>query len=495
MNPKTTTVFSKTKHVSTRKANNRSSRAKALLFRFGILSIAMVAAIIALTAVLDPLQFYRKATWYKPFLSSDARYQNPGLAKNYDYDIIIIGTSMTQNFLPSEVGQALDGTAMKLAIEGSTADEHYYTAKLALETGKIKKILWGLDYFSLKANTKQASEQFPAYMYDEVWWNDYKYLFNYSVYDQLFKSLYGRMLGNKGRELEYLNNWNNRAVFGAGEVMKSYDKASQRDVYFGINEESLDVVQKSFTDHILSLVKAYPEVEFYFYYPPYSILRQTMWYESNPARFDNQIAMRKWMFEQLEAQGHVKLYDFQSESDWTYNLDLYKDLSHHKQDVNSWIAEAIGQDDSRYRVTADNIDKLNDKLKEDTLHAMVTPEPGVRNMVAVISGEKTMFTSRAWAGRRDLMVPVKEAVKALDAKWSWDKSTRTMQLSKDGHKVQMTVGSTEAVTPSGTHNIEYPPQLIGGSTMIPLVWVAEQLGWHADIEEDAYETQINLKSM
>lgn len=494
MKPNTNTVSSTPKPVSTRKATH-TSRAKAMLLQFGVLSIALIALVIGVTAVLDPLQFYRKATWYKPVFSGDARYQNPGIAKNYDYDTIIIGTSMTQNFLPSEVGQALGGTVMKLSIEGSTADEHYATAKLALETGKVKKILWGLDYFSLKANTEQASEQFPSYMYDDSVWNDYKYLFNYSVYDKLFKSLYGRLLGNKGYELEYLNNWNHKATFGTEEVMKAYKKASQQDVYFGINEESLDVVKKSFTDYILSLVKAYPDVEFYFYYPPYSILRQTVWYESNTTRFENQITMRKWMFEQISNHANVKLYDFQAESEWTYDLELFKDLSHHKQDVNSWIAAAIGRDDLKYRVTSENIDKLNSKLKADTLRAMVTSDSEVRNMVATVNGEEAMFSKRAWAGKQDLMVPVKELVKALDAKWSWDKNSRTMQLSSKGHKLQMTVGKAEAITPSGNLSMESPPQLIDGVTMIPLVWVAKQLGWHAQIDEEMYETRIDLSPM
>lgn len=495
MNPSTDTAISKQKRVSIRNTRNRNTHAKALLLRFGVCSIALAATIMVLTAVIDPLQFYRQAAWYKPFFSGDARYQNPGLAKNYDYDTIIIGTSMTQNFLPSEVGQALGGTAMKLAIEGSTADEHYYTAKLALETGKVKKVLWGLDYFSLKANTQQASDQFPSYMYDDVLWNDYKYLFNYSVYDQLFKSIYEKMLGNKDKTLEYLNNWNHKATFGAEQVMKSYNQANQRDVYFGINEESLDVVQKSFTDHILSLVQAYPDVEFYFYYPPYSILRQTVWHDSNATRFDNQIAMRKWMFEQFSDYANVKLYDFQTESEWTYDLELYKDLSHHKQEVNSWIASAIGQDNSKHRVTRDNIDELNRQLNADTLHAIVTPEMEVRNMIATIDGEEFPFTKRAWAGKQDLMVPVKEAVKALDVTWSWDQNSRTMTLSKEGYKLQMTVGNTVASTSSGDITMESPPQLISGVTMIPLVWVAEQLGWHAEMQAEKYETRMGLSSM
>lgn len=107
-----------------------------------------------------PITIYHRPSWYTPLLSEEERYQNPGLAKNYDYDNIIIGTSMTENFLPSQVDASLGGTTLKLSMEGSTVDEHYKIAKLALETGKVKQVLWGLDYFSLKLATAEDEEDF-----------------------------------------------------------------------------------------------------------------------------------------------------------------------------------------------------------------------------------------------------------------------------------------------------------------------------------------------
>lgn len=136
--------------VSSSPARNKRRSGRRMILQFFILSVVFAVLVGGLTYVLDPLQYYRKSTWYSPVFTSEQRYQNPGLVRNYSYDTIILGTSMTENFLPSVVGEALGGQAIKLSMRGSTADEQYKIASLALETGKVKKVLWGLDYFALK---------------------------------------------------------------------------------------------------------------------------------------------------------------------------------------------------------------------------------------------------------------------------------------------------------------------------------------------------------
>lgn len=472
-------------------------RARRMAGWFVLFSLAAAAAIFALTVLIDPLQFYHRATWYTPRFSTEERYQNPGLAKNWDYDTIIIGTSMTENFLPSQVGEQLGGKVMKLSIEGSTADEHHKMAKLALSTGKVKRVLWGLDYFSLKADSADDSYRFPDYLYDDQWWNDYKYLFNYSVFDQFFTSLKATFVQHlKPQNLEYLYNWNYAVTFGKDRVAKSYAQANVNEVYFGLNEETLDVVQKSFNDNILSLVKAYPDVEFDFYYPPYSVLRQVVWYNTNPGRFDNQLQMRKWMYEQFAKLPNVKLYDFQAEDDWTYDLDLYKDLSHHKQDVNSWIAEAIGRDDPQYRVTDANVDELNAELKLQAETAVLNADNEVVGFQVLLNGEPKVFTNRALADTGDeLLVPVKQAAAALGAELAWDQATKTMTLSANGHKLRMTVGSLQARTDGADVQADNAPKLVGGTALIPFGFAAEQLGYSTSVEpSDAGMTVLTVQA-
>jgi len=480
---------------------SRSARAPSLKKRsrrmvgwFALFSVIAAAAVFAMTAVIDPLQFYHKVTWYTPRFSTEERYQNPGLAKNWDYDTIIIGTSMTENFLPSVVGKELGGKVMKLSMEGSTADEHHKMAQVALRTGKVKKILWGLDYFSLKANSYDNSSKFPEYMYDDKLWNDYKYLFNYSVFEQFFASLKARYDGLKQQNLEYLNNWNRIVTYGKDRVGKAYSKANLEETYFGLNEESLDVVKKSFNDNILSLVKDNPDVEFYVYYPPYSVLRQTVWYDTNPSRFENQIQMRKWMYEQFSAYPNVKLYDFQAADEWTYDLDLYKDLSHHKQDVNTWIAEAIGRDDPKYRVTDQNVDELNARLEEDARTATLTTANDAVRFQVVVDGKPVTFANRILAEEGDeLFVPAKLAASQLKADIQWDQATKTAILSSGGTKVKMTAGSKQASTNDKAVEAKYAPELNGGTLLVPLGFVAGQLGWNVSVgQADEQMSQMTI---
>lgn len=470
----------------------KSSKQLMSLFLLFLIAFAALAAL--LTAFLDPLQFYHKSSWYTPLFSQEERYQNPGLAKNYDYDNIIIGTSMTENFLPSQVSQSIGGTTMKLSMEGSTVDEHYKIAKLALETGKVKQVLWGLDYFSLKLQTVEAAKEFPDYLYDGKLWTDYKYWFNSSVYTQFWSSLKSSLSGTPGKKLEYLNNWNDMVEFSRINVAKAYLKANDNEQYFGLNEETTDQLKANFNSYILPLIKRYPEVQFYFYYPPYNVMRQVAWYDNNPLRFTNQLDMRKWMYEQFRQYENVSLYDFQTESEWTFNPDLYKDLSHHNGDVNRWIAEAIGEKNPNYLVTDDNIDDFNLLLQRQAESAVISPEGEQYQSTVQIDGEQLAFSTRLIQGEQELWLTAKDLAPALGAEVVWDAASKTVKLMSDGHSVAMTVGNTAALVDGIPAALETAPLLTGGKALIPLAFTAEHLGYRVETEREAGWIRYYLSS-
>ncbi|AOZ92590.1 copper amine oxidase N-terminal domain-containing protein [Paenibacillus crassostreae] len=463
-----------------------AKQSKRFFGQFFVSAIIMACIVILLTVVLDPLQFYHKS-FYPAIYSNEQRYQNPGLAKNYDYDTIIIGTSMTENFLPAEVNEALDGETLKLSIRGSTADEHNAIASIALDTGNVKQVLWGLDYFSLKMGSKEEID-FPEYLYDDKWWNDYNYWFNYSIYEELFKEAVLRPLnGNAPRQLEYLYNWNREVTFGAEKVAKVYKTSHQSEAYFGLNEEPIETVKAAFNDYVLSLVKEYPDVEFNFYYPPYSVLRQKVWQDTNNTRYHNQLEMKEWMFEQFAQLPNVNVYDFQEESEWTYNLDLYKDLSHHNQDVNTWIVEAIGREDAKYKVTQDNVKSFTTLMEEQLENIVVTNEFKVINAkISMVEGTQTTplkFTHlNVTEDNQDIFVPVKELTATLGAEMVWDQEAKSMTFNRGDRNVVLHVGSTTVETSDGSVEMAYAPELINGTTMIPLGSVFELFGFDANLE-------------
>ncbi|WP_081393956.1 stalk domain-containing protein [Paenibacillus odorifer] len=460
-----------------------------------LLCFSLLALLTALiTAFIDPLQFYHRPSWYTPLLSEEERYQNPGLAKNYDYDNIIIGTSMTENFLPSQVDASLGGTTLKLSMEGSTVDEHYKIAKLALETGKVKQVLWGLDYFSLKLATAVDEEDFPDYLYDGKLWTDYKYWFNSSVYKQFISSIKNNLSGEAKQNLEYLYNWDNKVVFGKQYVAESYLMACDKELDYGTNEESIEQVKGYFNTYIRPLLEEYPDVQFYFYYPPYSVMRQVAWSASNPVRFNNQLFMRQWIFEQFEQFPNVKLYDFQAEADWTFNLDLYKDLSHHNGEVNTWIAEAIGQDNSKYRVTSSNIKALNSSLESQAESAVMDNNGKVYRSSVQVNGLPLALNIRLVQGNKELWLPAKDIGTALGASITWDAATKTVSLTSAENTVTMTVGSVKALVNGKALTIDAAPLLAGGKVLVPLAFVAEQLGWNVSSEKEGEWLRYNLST-
>jgi len=460
------------------------ARFRRMTLQFAALAVLFAAVVASATVIIDPLQFYHKATWYDPVFSNEQRYQNPGLARNYAYDTIIIGTSMTENFVPSRVGEALGGQVLKLSIRGSTADEHRKIANVALETGKVRKVLWGLDYFSLK---RGGVVDFPAYMYDDKLWNDYPYLFNYSVYEQFLKSVKRKLDGHPPQNLDNMYSWDKMVVYGKGPVAKSFATAAQQEIYFGLNEESLDEIKRSFTDNILSVVQEHPEVEFYFYYPPYSALRQVVWYNTNPVRFENQLTMRKWMYEQFAQHPNVKLYDFQVERDWTYDLDLYKDLSHHKGELNQLIAEAIGKDDPAYRVTDETIDDRNEALSRDASTATIDEENHVVNIEILKDGETAPFFHKRLTANGQVLVSAKEASKLFGLALAWDKAKKQLGFNGGKTSIAMTIGESTATVNQRQTELEAPAMLIEGTSYVPLKFLAGQLGFRAVQSAEPYD--------
>ncbi|CAM4408117.1 copper amine oxidase N-terminal domain-containing protein [Paenibacillus tarimensis] len=464
----------------------RRRDAKRMLAAFSASVLLLGVLLGSFVYAVDPLQHYRKPSWYPPIYSSEQRYQNPGLARNYEYDTIIIGTSMTENFLPSEVDAALGGQTLKLSIRGSTAAEQYEIARLALQTGKPKRVLWGLDYFALRDGMRDDQGPFPGYLYDDKLWNDYRYWFNEFTYRQLFSEIIRQLLNDRKQELEHLYNWNSRVQFGEEHVLKHYAKARQSEVYFGLSETPIEVVQENFNRYILPLVQDYSEVEFIFYYPPYSVLRHAVWQEANEQRFENQLTMKKWIQERFSRMSNVRVYDFQAKADWTFNLDLYKDLSHHTQELNSQIIRLIGRDDSRYRVTLDNVEQFNEQLRQQIREAAASMTYGLhRYRIFKQEGKRLQpvsFSRHETAADGELLVPAKQAAELLEAGLAWSPEDKMLTLKGESHELQLTVGSNAARLDGSPVDTPVPAKLTSGTTMIPLRYAASALGWTTEAQ-------------
>lgn len=332
------------------------------------LNIFLVAGIIWVNYLIDPLQFYRKA-FYPPVFSEEQRYQLPGLAKNYDYDSIIIGSSMTENFIPSYIKQRLGLNVLKLSISGASAKEQYMIAKLAIQTGKVKNIIWGVDYFALRGTPDRVRDeqgQFPFYLYDDNSVNDLKYLINYDTAITSLKILSGLVFNKKKdtTDLDLLYTWNDKYQFGPDFIAKEWVKLNTSEVIVS-QEYELGNIEQNLQKNVFELVRENTNIKFYIYYPPYSIFQHYYFYKKNHSLFENELYVKEYIYDEIGSLNNVEIFDFQHEEKITFNLNLYKDLAHHSQEINEFIIDSISNND--YRVTQENINDFITILKNQVL--------------------------------------------------------------------------------------------------------------------------------
>lgn len=433
------------------------------------------------TYAVDPLQQYRKAS-YPPLFSKEQRYQNPGLARSYTYDTIIIGSSMTENFLPSKVGESLGGEVLKLSIEGSTAKEQRMIADVAIGTGQVKKVLWGLDYFSLRENSVRDKESFPFYLYDNNKLNDYKYIFNVSNIKHAFASLFlPQDEYPQFRNLEKLNYWDTYARYGPERVMAKWKEAWMAEQGTSASEPSLELVKERFEENILSLVQAHPEIEFIIYYPPYSVIRQQVWYSLNPGRFNNTLAMKKYMYEQLSKLDNVTIHDFQSDSSITYDLGVYKDLSHHSAEINQRIVDEI--EAGTHLVNDEQVELYNEQLVEQVQSLVINENGPVFSLSITVDGQPATFTQIPTTFNDQVRVPLKDFALGIGAEFSYDAQTKQAILTRGDKELILEAGSSLASLNEEAVNLDAPAVIAKERLVGPVIQITQLLGGTVEMTE------------
>ncbi|TVY05641.1 hypothetical protein [Paenibacillus cremeus] len=315
--------------------------------------------------LIDPLQFYRSKEANSIYWTEE-RWQLPGLAKNYKYNTIILGTSMTENFVPSEVNGIFPrAKTLKLSIAGSSAYEQNKIAEIAFQNNQIDNVIWGLDYTSLSKDDFNK-EEFPAFLYDNNQANDLKYLLNittikYSIISILYNitpklaKITSAMIDFKDapqRDLNSLYFWGGLYTYSKENVIADYsrkileDKKNKKEL---LESFSFNRLKSSIDNNILPIVKNNPATHFYFYYPPYSILMNERFYELDPVIVDNIIKSREYFYSELNKYQNAKLFDFTTDKEITFNLNNYKDTMHHSPEINKYILKSLHDD--RYLVT------------------------------------------------------------------------------------------------------------------------------------------------
>jgi hypothetical protein len=340
--------------------HKESIRLKEFILKTILVTVIALFPLSFINYIVDPYQFYRRPTLYKPVYFNDQRYQNPGLARTQDYSLAIVGTSMTDNFLTSSVQSKLDRKAVKLSMMGASMYEQKLTTDVVTNRKKADTIIWELNYFAFRGDTKRVTETgkgFPYYLYDNKTITDLKYLCNF---DTLLRCYYiflneykGKMHYTMTHNLEMLNTWYSTSKFCAENAMKDWNFAQDDLARANPEEFTWEYLKDNADKNLIDVIKNNPAVEFVLFYPPFSILAHKFLDERG--LFENEIALKKYIFENCKDFENLKIFDFQDIETITHNLDNYRDMTHYSIETNEYMLDSIAFD--KHIVSKENIEE------------------------------------------------------------------------------------------------------------------------------------------
>lgn len=306
----------------------------------------------ALLFALPLLALYGACVWatdpyhkfgFNPTGVTDHRMLNPALARVLEYDGVILGTSMVENFRPSQVDSVTGYRSIKIPLPGATAHELSRSLDVALASGKVRWVLWGLDVFSLRGGPDEVHERFvfPEYLYGDGALTYLRYLGDPGVWPEARERIAARIarpLPRFSYDRDRYSYWGDQFVFSREEVLKHWAaRTFNSDVPPA--QFAFERLRENFDRNVLRHLRENPGVEFDLFYPPYSYL---VWLDSaDKGILDDFLALKHHVHEATAALPNVRVHDFQHLVEITGNLDNYKDISHFSPEINDYIAERV----------------------------------------------------------------------------------------------------------------------------------------------------------
>ena len=308
-----------------------------LIVLFVILGLAIVGTI---NYLVDPFFVYHKPYFgLEPYVYGEM-YQNLGMAKHFEYDTLVTGTSMTEGFVASWFDEKYDCNALKLPFAGGNMKDFTNLFDVSINNNNdIKRIFYGLDIYSLLVDPDSTRFEYEDYQLTNNPLSHLSYLLNNQILMKYGLQMVTRTQAGQKFDKDSMYVWESESQYGKEIVLNSYqrpDILEKRDEN-SVNQQELNYYQN--IDNLIYYIENYPNIEFYIFYPSYSIL---YWdFMTRIDEIDFELGILKSTTERLLSYDNVKLYGFIMNEDIITNLDNYKDYTHYKQDINRYMLESF----------------------------------------------------------------------------------------------------------------------------------------------------------
>lgn len=358
--------------------------------------------------VVDPYQYFHKS-YFAPmkFIKGSERMQMPGIIRNYiakdtEFDTIVMGGSLSQNFEPKRIVDVLAGKkkALNFSFSGATPSEQVVVTANALNTGNVNTILWSLGVTWNKGlDTFNNNHHFPDYLYNSNPVDDLNYLYSLSVINRSISyflkhtwiSKYAKTYVAYGLPRVSLRRWHTYGAWApfdeqemhrmntrmfSSRVLKQETKrlaATEKHVILGRRfiSDYNDLPKDAFSSEekvLKDFLENYPNVEFIFFIPPVSAF---YYHSANQLDMEKTIYRAKAVVEIIKDYPNAKVVGFANPAIIS-DLRNYKDTVHFGRNIYRYITKKIDRDEGF--LTQKNIAQYTDSLIA-AIHSFDRKEP------------------------------------------------------------------------------------------------------------------------
>lgn len=320
----------------------------------------------ALTVFVDPYFHYHAPLSGKNYIMKEQRYINDGIVKNYDYDAMILGSSMTECFRTSVMDSLWNCRSIKVPFSGGSFCEVGDLERVALSNNpNLKIVVRGLDcnrFFNGKDERDYEEDSYPTYLYDNNYLNDVKYVFSKNAIIDSMLIMMQRGEASKPSSFDTYSNWNYDYAFGKDAILSAYDRNAftPPEIDEELTEEDKKTIYENITQNVTDIADDYPDTEFYVYYTPYSIFYLDFFNRNGVLK--KQIQAEEYITSLLLEHKNIHVYSFYMEHNLIENPDNYRDLAHHGQDMSDRLLKLLYEKEGE--ITKENYTQYYEELND-----------------------------------------------------------------------------------------------------------------------------------
>ena len=293
------------------------------------LSLLLWLGVIGFNFYVDPFTYYHRP-WTEMNLSKNQRHANAGLARNYDYEVAVVGTSHIMEISSSRLSELAGKPAINLPFTAGLAREMAILAELILEQGKADTVAIEMNFpsFALGDVVSDYPDIFPGYLYEPRFEMPLRYLMSFDTMKAAFAALDepGRVTLDNKDEIAPREYGRDRVVAAWNFLARTWN--DERMAFWRDHQASIETPSDIIGLRFVPLFEKYPDVRFELFLPPNSILYFVQHMSMGASDFQRWLAFRNFIGDTAERYPNVRVHDFQSQLALMTDLSQYRDLLH-----------------------------------------------------------------------------------------------------------------------------------------------------------------------